>query len=140
MGHAAYDPGAKRHPWNAGRSFGANPALKPQQVWAIRFQLDQDKRMRDRAMFDLAIDSKLRGCDLVKLEVGDLVIGNQVRSRAIVVQSENRSTGSIRITRMCPEQRPGRAGMSWCKLRRLRLSEPDRPHTARQHPTVCSTS
>jgi len=62
MGHSEYDPGAKdRRPWNADRKIGAKRALKPQQVWAIRFWLDREHRLRDRAMFDLAIDSKLRG-------------------------------------------------------------------------------
>jgi hypothetical protein len=91
MGHSEYDPGFKdRKPWNAGRKLGAKRALKPQQVWAIRFWLDQERRVRDRAMFDLAIDSKLRGCDIVKIRIGDLVSGGRVRSRAIVVQ---RKTG-----------------------------------------------
>src|SRR5271154_3921381 len=63
-------------------------ALKPQQVWAIRFWLDRERRLRDRAMFDLAIDSKLRGCDIVKIKIGDLVSGGRVRSRAIVVQQK----------------------------------------------------
>ena len=63
MGHSEYDPGAKRRPWNAGRKLGAKRPLKPQQVWAVRFRLDQDRRLRDRAIFDLAIGSKLRGCD-----------------------------------------------------------------------------
>jgi hypothetical protein len=73
MGHSEYDPAAKeRRPWNAGRVVGAKRALKPQQVWAIRFWLDRERRLRDRAMFDLAIDSKLRGCDVVKVRIGDL--------------------------------------------------------------------
>ena len=58
---------------------GAKRALKPQQVWAIRFWLDHQQRPRDRAMFDLAIDSKLRGCDVVKIKLGDLVVGGRVR-------------------------------------------------------------
>jgi integrase len=91
MGHPAYDPATKgRQAWNAGRKLGAKRALKPQQVWAIRFYLDRERRVRDRAMFDLAIDSKLRGCDIVKLKIGDLVSGGRVRSRAIVTQ---RKTG-----------------------------------------------
>jgi hypothetical protein len=54
MGHSEYDPVAKeRRPWNAGRKLGAKRALKPQQVWAIRFWLDRERRLRDRAMFDL---------------------------------------------------------------------------------------
>ena len=67
MGHSEYDPAfAERRPWNAARKPGAKRGLKPQQVWAIRFYLDRERRPRDRALFDLAIDSKLRGCDLVK--------------------------------------------------------------------------
>jgi integrase len=89
MGHSEYDPGVKvRRPWNAGRRQGAKRALKPQQVWAIRFWLDRERRLRDRALFDLAIDSKLRGCDVVKVRIGDLVSGGRVRSRAIVIQQK----------------------------------------------------
>ena len=89
MGHSVYDPAfAERHPWNSGRKIGAKRALKPQQVWAIRFWLDRERRLRDRALFDLAIDSKLRGCDLVKVKIGDLVTGGVVRNRAIVIQQK----------------------------------------------------
>jgi site-specific recombinase XerC len=89
MGHSEYDPGIKgRSPWNAGRKIGAKRGLKPQQVWAIRFWLDREHRLRDRAMFDLAIDSKLRGCDVVKIKIGKLVSGGRVRSRAIVIQQK----------------------------------------------------
>jgi integrase len=89
MGHSEYDPVAKeRRLWKAGRKLGAKRALKAQQVWAIRFWLERERRLRDRAMFDLAIDSKLRGCDIVKIKIGDLVSGGRVRSRAIVVQQK----------------------------------------------------
>jgi len=89
MGHSEYDPGIKdRSPWNAGRKIGTKRALKPQQVWAIRFWLDREHRLRDRAMSDLAIDSKLRGCDVVKAKIGELVSGGRVRSRAIVIQQK----------------------------------------------------
>ena len=58
MGQSEFDPGAKeRRPWNAGRKLGGKRALKAKQVWAIRFWLDHQRRLRDRAMFDLAIDS-----------------------------------------------------------------------------------
>ena len=87
MGRSEFDPGGRgRPPWNAGRKLGAKRALKPQQVWAIRFWLDHQQRLRDRAMFDLAIDSKLRGCDVVKIRIGDVVLGGRVRSRVIVIQ------------------------------------------------------
>ena len=79
-----------RPPWNAGRKVGPKRALKQKEVWAIRFWLDQERRLRDRALFDLAIDSKLRGCDLVRVRIDDLVRGNAIRDRATIVQ---RKTG-----------------------------------------------
>jgi len=89
MGHSEYDPAAhERRAWNAGRTVGAKRALKPQQVWAIRFWLEREGRLRDRALFDLAIDSKLRGCDVVKVQIGDLVSGGRVRTRVTVVQQK----------------------------------------------------
>src|SRR5215468_7967359 len=89
MGHSEFDPAIReRQPWNAGRMVGAKRALKPQQVWAIRFWLDRERRLRDRALFDLAIDSKLRGCDIVKVRIDDLVSGGRVRTRAIIVQQK----------------------------------------------------
>ena len=60
------------------------------QIWAIRFFLDGERRVRDRALFDLAIDSKLRGCDLVKVRIRDLVAGPEVRTRSTLVQQKTR--------------------------------------------------
>lgn len=89
MGVSQYDPRARaRSAWNAGRKVGTKRPLKPRQVWAIRFFLDREARLRDRALFDLAIDSKLRGCDLVKIKIGTLVAGAEVRTRAMVVQQK----------------------------------------------------
>lgn len=89
MGTSEFDPGAEdRQAWNAGRKVGAKRALKPKQIWGIRFYLDHHRRLRDRALFDLAIDSKLRGCDVVRLKIGDLVSGGQVRTRATVTQTK----------------------------------------------------
>ena len=91
MGHSPLDPAfEERRPWNEGRRLGAKRPLKQQQVWAIRFWLDQHRRLRDRALFDLAIDSKLRGCDIVKIRIGDLVSGGRVRDRAVVVQQKTK--------------------------------------------------
>jgi hypothetical protein len=73
MGHSSFDQ-LERPAWNIARKVGAKPP-KPKEIWAIRFFLDQDKRIRDRALFDLSIDSKLRGCDLVRIRIGDLVVG-----------------------------------------------------------------
>lgn len=89
MGHSQFDPAAReRRAWNAGRIVGAKRALKPQQVWAIRFWLDQERRLRDRALFDFAVDSKLGGCDVVKVRIGDVVSGGRIRTRATVVQQK----------------------------------------------------
>ncbi|MDQ0323317.1 integrase [Pararhizobium capsulatum DSM 1112] len=72
--------------------------LKQRQIWAIRFFLDREGRMRDRALFDLAIDSKLRGCDLVKMKIGTLVAGTQIRTRAIVIQQKTGRPVQFEIT------------------------------------------
>lgn len=77
-----------RRPWNAGRIIGAKRPFEQKQVWAIRFHLEREQRLRDRALLDLAIDSKLRGCDLVKMRIGDIVSGGQVRSQAMVIQQK----------------------------------------------------
>lgn len=78
----------KRPVWNAGRTVGAKRALKPKDIWEIRFYLNQRRRLRDCALFDLASDSKLRDCDLMQIKIGDLVSGGQIRTRAIVMQQK----------------------------------------------------
>lgn len=89
MGHTSYEPAfANRRAWNEGRIVGAKKPLKPRDVWAIRFFLEREGRLRDRALFDLAIDSKLRGCDVVRIKIGDVVAGGQIRSRAIIIQQK----------------------------------------------------
>jgi hypothetical protein len=62
----------KRQPWNKGKLIGPKPPLRPKHVWSIRTKLQIDRRTRDLAMFNLAIDSKLRGCDVVALKVEDV--------------------------------------------------------------------
>ena len=91
MGVSDLDPGThSRRPWNAGNMVGAKRPLKPRDVWAIRFHLDEHRRLRDRALFDLAIDSKLRGCDIVKMKIGDIAAGGAIRNRATVVQQKTK--------------------------------------------------
>jgi integrase len=98
MGTSEYDPGAADRPaWNAGRKVGAKRALKPKQIWGIRFFLDQHRRLRDRALFDVAIDSKLRGCDVVNLKIADLVSGGQIRTRATIVQRKTGRPVAIKL-------------------------------------------
>lgn len=99
MGTSQYDPVAKGRPaWNAGKQVGAKRALKVKQIWLIRFFLDREGRMRDRALFDLAIDSKLRGCDLVKMKIGSLVSGSAIRNRSMVIQQKTGRPVQFEIT------------------------------------------
>ena len=89
MGYSEFNPATEgRAAWNAGKTVGTKRPLTQKQIWAIRFFLDREGRVRDRALFDLAIDSKLRGCDLVKILIGDVVSGSDIRTRAIVVQQK----------------------------------------------------
>ena len=74
--------------WNARRIVGPKPPFKPKHVWAIRQQLKANGRVRDLALFDCGIDSKLRGCDLVKLRVSDVAAGGLLRLRATVIQQK----------------------------------------------------
>jgi hypothetical protein len=78
----------KRAPWNKGRLIGQKRPLKPKDVWAIRVRLQLQGRKRDLALFNLAIDSKLRGCDLVRLQVDDVCAGGRVRDRGTVMQKK----------------------------------------------------
>ncbi len=77
-------------PWNKGKLTGAKPPLRPKHVWAIRTRLMVEGRTRDLAMFNLAIDSKLRGCDVVALRVEDVAPHGYASDRATVRQ---RKTG-----------------------------------------------
>lgn len=84
-------------PWNKGAFVGPKPPLKPKQVWSIRLNLQRESRIRDLALFDLAIDSKLRGCDLVQLRIGQLVI-NAARHRATIVQQKTGKPVQFELT------------------------------------------
>ena len=85
MGHSHYDPATPDcRAWNAGKKVGTKRPLKCRQIWEIRFFLDRERRLRDRALFD----SKLRGCDLVKIKIGTLVLGPEIRTRAMVMQQK----------------------------------------------------
>ncbi len=99
MGVSQYDLAAAGRPaWNAGKQVGAKRALKVRQIWSIRFFLDREGRTRDRALFDLAIDSKLRGCDLVKIKIGTLVAGPAIRTRSMVIQQKTGRPVQFEIT------------------------------------------
>jgi integrase len=78
----------KRLPWNKGKLTGAKPPLRPKHVWSIRTKLQIEGRARDLAMFNLAIDSKLRGCDVVAIRVEDVAAGGYTADRATVRQKK----------------------------------------------------
>ena len=73
---------------NKGRLLGQKRPLRPKDVWAIRIRLQLEQRKRDLAMFNLAIDSKLRGCDLVRLQTTDICLAGRVRDRAVIIQKK----------------------------------------------------
>ena len=78
----------KQTPWNKGKLTGAKPPLRPKHVWSIRTKLQIEGRIRDLAMFNLAIDSKLRGCDVVAIKVDDVAAGGYTADRATVRQKK----------------------------------------------------
>ncbi len=85
-------------PWNTGRLVGAKAPLKPKHIWAIRQHLKSAGRVRDLAMFNCALDAKLRGCDLVKLRIGDVVQGGALRERSVIVQQKTGRPVPFEIT------------------------------------------
>jgi integrase len=123
-------------PWNKGKVTGQKPPLKPREVWAIRVRLQISNRLRDLALFNLAIDSKLRGCDLVHLRVEDIMQGDQVRTRALVSQRKTGAPVQFEIT-----EQARAAVANWVRGKNLKGSDwvfPSRvdrtqPMTTRQY-------
>ena len=108
----------KREAWNKGKLVGQKPPLKPKDIWAIRIYLQNEHHVRDLAMFNLAIDSKLRGCDLVNLRVRDITHGNQILPRAMVVQRKTQRPVQFELTE------PTRAAVSaWIDKTHLKSEE-----------------
>src|SRR5258708_12713175 len=89
---------AKRAAWNKGKLVGAKPPLRPKHVWSIRTKLQIADRKRDLAMFNLAIDSKLRGCDVVALKVGDIAPHGYAVDRATVCQKNTAAPVRFAVT------------------------------------------
>ena len=88
----------KQAPWNKGKLSGQKRPLKLQEIWAIRIRLQLAENTHDLALFNLAIDSKLRACDLVKLKVNDVAQGDGVQSRARVLQQKTKQPVQFEIT------------------------------------------
>jgi integrase len=93
-----------RHaPWNKGKLVGQKPPLKLKEIWAIRIRLQLADRTRELALFNLAIDSKLRACDLVRLRICNVAQGNRVASRAIILQQKTHRPVQFEITEQTRE-------------------------------------
>jgi len=100
-----------REPWNKGKIVGQKAPFKLKDIWALRVRLQMQDRVRELALFNLGIDSKLRGCDLVRLKVRDICHGHQVATRAIVMQQKTQRPVQFEITRATCE-----AVQKWIKL------------------------
>ena len=87
-----------RTPWNKGKLIGAKPPIRPKHVWAIRTRLMIEGRSRDLAMFNLAIDSKLRGCDVVALKVEDVAPNGYAIDRATIRQRKTERPVKFELT------------------------------------------
>ena len=101
-------------PWNKSKLVGQKLPLKLQEIWAIRTRLQMDNNCRDLALFNLAIDSKLRACDLLKLRVCDVAIGGRVNSRAMILQRKTKRPVQFEIT-----PRTGKSVSQWIRLANL---------------------
>ena len=97
------DTAAQQSPWNKGRLVGQKLPLRLKEIWAIRIRLQLARRARELALFNLAIDSKLRGCDLVSLRVCDVAQGNRVAQRAMVLQRKTQRPVKFELTEQTRE-------------------------------------
>src|SRR5271166_5754957 len=91
---------SKPSAWNKGKLIGAKPPLRPKHVWSIRTKLQVGGRIRDLAMFNLAIDSKLRGCDVVALKVEDIAPNGHAIERATVRQKKTGQPVKFELTEL----------------------------------------
>jgi integrase len=113
--------------WNKGKLVGQKVPLKLKEIWAIRIHLQIGAKHRDLALFNLAIDSKLRACDLLKLKVSDISQGNQVASRAMVMQQKTGQPVQFEITVQTRE-----TVSEWIRRANLRSSDHLFPSRIRQ--------
>ena len=117
-----------RVPWNKGKLIGRKPSLKLQEIWAIRMRLQIASNTRELAMFNLVIDSKLRACDLTRLQVQDIRHGSQVAARATVMQQKTQRPVQFEITEQTRESLE-----AWIEARGLKAADflfPSRLHTS----------
>jgi integrase len=122
------DQNNRHTPWNKGKLIGQKFPLKLKEIWAIRIRLQMANSIRELALFNLAIDSKLRGCDLVKLRVCDIAQSNRVSSRAIIMQQKTHRPVQFEITEQTRDSLE-----SWINLVKLKSEQylfPSRIHSS----------
>jgi integrase len=122
------DVGALQTPWNKNKLVGPKPPLKLPEIWSIRIRLEIEHRLTDLAMFNLAIDSKLRGCDLVRLKVSDLMHGHHAVSRATVMQRKTQQRVRFELTGQTRD-----AVEAWVHETNLAPNDYLFPNTAAEH-------
>jgi hypothetical protein len=93
---------SKRVPWNKGKLIGPRPPLRQKHVWAIRTRLQIDQQIRDLALFNLAVDSKLRGCDVVAIKVDDVAPNGRANRAGDRAPEKSGPTSAIRVDRADP--------------------------------------
>lgn len=115
-------------PWNKGKLIGQKSPLTAQEIWSIRMTLQNHGRLRDLALFNLALDSKLRACDLLKIRVSDVSSGDSITARAMVLQQKTGRPVQFEITRKTREsiadwiERVGLSGTDYLFPSRIRRS------------------
>jgi len=137
-----FTPAVERQPWNKGKLVGQKAPLKLRDIWAIRVRLQIQSRLRELALFDLGIDSKLRACDLVKLRVRDVCHGERAATRAVILQQKTQRPVQFEITAGTRE-----ALEAWVRQAALRpesylfpnRTEPSQHVSTRQYARVVAT-
>lgn len=115
-------------PWNKGKLMGQKLPLSMQEIWSIRMRLQSIGNLRDLALFNLAIDSKLRACDLLSLRISDVASGKEVQSRAIIRQKKTKRPVRFEIT-----ARTRKSVVEWIEAKGLNESDylfPSRLHNS----------
>ena len=115
-------------PWNKGKLIGQKSPLKLKEIWEIRIRLQMAKNTRELALFNLAIDSRLRGCDLVTLRISDIAQSNRVTSRAIIMQQKTHRPVQFEITEQTRDSLE--AWINQAKLKSDQYLFPSRIHSS----------
>ena len=130
---------SKRIPWNKGKLVGAKPPLRPKHVWSIRTKLQIADRKRDLAMFNLAIDSKLRGCDVVALKVEDIAPHGYAVERATVRQKKTGRPVLFELTEQTRQAVDDYLSVANRKPRRFPVCRAASARSTPLDPTICAS-